>query len=288
MYIATRTLQHLRHIQLLLDQLQPEASAHACTVPGSPKPHGSIIVFPGSFNPPTTAHLALLRQASQFAAHQAGSVSSVLLYAAFSKRTVDKERVERPLLLDRIHLLEIVLKHRFPHVGILLFNRGLYVEQAQAIYASFPGVRRLFFLMGFDKIVQILDPRYYVERDSALAELFGLAELLVAPRGADGEEQLQALIHQPQNEGFARFIHALPLSAQYRYLSSTDVRSGGKQERVDTPREVRQFMRETRAYAPPLQRAHNELDYYGLRVKWLQYMLKSRYSGIGSTTVREG
>ncbi len=274
MYLSTQTLCHLRHIQHLLTQLQPEAEPRACTVPGSPIPHGNIIVFPGSFNPPTMAHLALLQQAAQFAEHQSKQEEAALLYTAFSKRTVDKERVERPLLLDRVHLLEIILKRRLPHTGILLFNRGLYVEQAQAMYASFPGVRRLFFLMGFDKIVQILDSRYYTDRDSALEELFELAELLVAPRGADGEQQLYALTHQPQNARFARYIHALPLSAQYRYLSSTDVRHGVQHTRADTPREVRQFIRETRAYAPPLQRAGKEVDYYDERVKWLLQRIK--------------
>jgi nicotinamide-nucleotide adenylyltransferase len=264
-YISPRTIQQLRHIQTLLDQLHPEAAPWAFVVPGSPEPRDAIIVFPGSFNPPTKAHLALLKQAQQFAHKH----ESMCLYAAMSKHTVDKETVERPLLVDRIHLLEVVLKRRLPHAGIMLFNRGLYVEEAEAIRNSFPRVKRILFLVGFDKIVQILDPRYYENRDAALTELFTLAELLVAPRGDAGECELAELLHQSQNERFARYIHSLPFNAQYRYVSSTSIRQGADLQ--DAPQEVRQFMRETRAYAPSLRlRKGPEIDYYGQRIKQLE------------------
>ena len=264
-YISPRTIRRLKHIQTLLDQLHPEAAPQAFIVPGSPEPRDSVIVFPGSFNPPTKAHIALLKQAYHFARMH----EPMYLYAAISKHTVDKETVERPLLVDRIHLLEVVLKRRLPHVGIMLFNRGLYVEEAEAIRHSFPRVTRIFFLVGFDKIVQILDPRYYEDRDAALTELFKLAELLVVPRGNAGEHELAELLHQPQNERFARYIHTLPFNAQYRYVSSTRIRQGADLQ--DAPQEVRQFMRKTRAYAPPLLLSNgSEIDYYGQHIKQLE------------------
>src|ERR1700730_1563153 len=108
------TIQQLKQIQALLDQLDPEAKPQALIVPGSPQPRGTIIVFPGSFNPPTTAHLALLKQARQFAYQHLGAAGGqpIQLYAAMSKRIVDKERVERPLLLDRVMLLSVLLRRR--------------------------------------------------------------------------------------------------------------------------------------------------------------------------------
>ena len=269
MYLSTRTIQRLKGVQALLDQLQPETEPRAFIVPGGPQPHGSVIVFPGSFNPPTTAHIALLKQAREFArVHE-----SMTLYAAFSKRTVDKEAVERPLLLDRIVLLDDILHKRLPHAGILLFNRGLYVEQAEAIHRSFPRVKRILFLLGFDKIVQILDPHYYQDRDASLFELFKRAELLVAPRGNAGEKELAELLNQPQNQRFAHFIQALPFNALYRNVSSTSVRQGASRSVSEVPQEVRLFMRKTRAYAPPLEKRDGaKIDYYGLRMQYLQHL----------------
>jgi len=268
--ISTRTLQRLKRIQTLLDQLHPEAESRAFVVPGSPEPRDGVIVFPGSFNPPTTAHIALLKQAREFArAHE-----PMMLYAAFSKHTVDKETVERPLLLDRIVLLDDILRKRLPHAGILLFNRGLYVEEAEAIRRSFPRVRRILFLIGFDKIVQILDPHYYQDRDASLSEFFKLAELLVAPRGNAGEKELNELLHLSENERFARFIHPLPFNGAYRNVSSTAVRQGASGAASEVPQEVRQFMLKTHAYAPPFKkRDGSEVDYYGLRMQYLQHLL---------------
>jgi nicotinic acid mononucleotide adenylyltransferase len=275
---SPNTLQRFKQLQVLLNQLQPDAPAQAVITPGSPEPPGNIIVFPGSFNPPTMAHLAMLEEAQQFAQQNVSSEEGeMLLYAALSKHIVDKERVERPLLLDRIVLLETLLQHRLPRTGIMLFNCGLYVEQAEGVRASFPGVKKLYFLLGFDKIVQVLDPRYYVDRDDALRQLFALAELLVAPRGQDGPDALNELLAQPHNQPFSRYIHVLPLDTTYRDISSSRIRqhSSDNEYSNDIPPEVRQFMQETHAYAPPLRLEDGTLvDYYEERVKAMQALLR--------------
>ncbi|SRR5579884_1472833 len=277
-HFSEHTLHYLRRVQALIDRLQPEGTPQALVVPGSPEPRGTVIVFTGSFNPPTLAHLAMLKQAR----HYARQHEAVHVYAAMSKRTVDKESVERPLLLDRVLLLQKLLHKHIPHSGIMLFNRGLYVEQAEAIRRSFAGVKRIYFLIGFDKIVQILDPHYYEDRDAALHDLFRLAELLVAPRGKDGEKELEDLIQQDQNKQFERYIHPLPLNSTYRDISSTSVRQKAKGYSHEVPQEVRQFMRTTRAYDPPLQYADGgEIDYYGERIKSLKALLQGNSSSRG-------
>jgi hypothetical protein len=97
--------------------------------------------------------------------------------------------------------------------------------------------------------------------------------LLVAPRGDAGERELAELLHSPQNERFARYIHELPFNAQYRYVSSTRIRRGADMQ--DAPQEVRDFIRETQAYTPPLHlRDGSKIDYYGERMKKLETLLK--------------
>jgi nicotinic acid mononucleotide adenylyltransferase len=270
--LSEETLQHFRHIQAELDQLDPAAEPQVHIVPDSPQPQGGVIVFAGSFNPPTNAHLGMLQQAQQYAQqHEAMQV-----YAALSKQTVDKESVERPLLLDRVMLLDDVLRQHLPHTGVLLFNRGLYVEQAQALHNAFPLVQRILFLMGFDKIVQIFDPHYYTDRDTALNQLFALAELLVAPRGNGGQNEIRALLQQPHNARFAPYVHILPFTNTYRNISSTRIRQGIPEAMQDVPEEVRRFIRETHVYAHPLQQPNQQgIDYYQERVNRLQALLRS-------------
>lgn len=278
-HFSKRTVHRFQQVQGLLDQLHPEEQPEALILPKSPVPHGEIIVFPGSFNPPTTAHLALLKQARQSAVRWSEQPDrgnrTVQLFAAMSKLTVDKEHVERPLLLDRVILLDNLLKHRLPHTGVMLFNRGLYVEQAEAVHRCFPGVKRLYFLIGYDKIVQILDPHYYTDRDAALRDLFALAELQVAPRADFGPQALTALLQKPENSPFAHYIHPLPFSNAYRDVSSTHIRQHSSAYLHDVPYEVRRFMRKTCAYASPLRLPDGtEVDYYGERVKVLQALLR--------------
>ncbi|GER88720.1 hypothetical protein KDW_28820 [Dictyobacter vulcani] len=271
MYISAQRLRHMQQVQDLLDQLQPTASAEVICVPGSQEPEGTVIVFTGSFNPPTIAHLALLKQAQQYAKDVQGPVH---VYAAFSKRTVDKEGVERPLLLDKVILLQDILSKRLPAVGILLFNRGLYVEQAQAIRQAFPKVKRVLFLMGFDKIVQIFDPHYYEDRDASLEALFSMAELFVVPRGNAGEDDLARLLQQPENQRFACYVTSRPFAAAYRDISATQVRQGGSHYEHETPREVRYFIQRLRPYAPPVKRLDgSERDVYQEHVAYVKQHL---------------
>jgi nicotinamide-nucleotide adenylyltransferase len=277
---SKRTVNRFKQIQSLLEQLNPEGPPQALIVPGSPIPQGIIIVFPGSFNPPTYAHLALMSQARQYVrSHLLSSDEqnqAVQLYAAISKHIVDKEAVQRPTLLDRIMLLDTVLRHHLRHTGIMLLNRGLYVEQAQGIRTCFPRVTKLYFLIGFDKIVQILDPHYYKDRDAALHELFALAELLVAPRGNAGQEDLNNLLNKPENVQFARYIHPLPFSAAYRDFSSTRIRQNPEAHLRDVPPEVRRFIQETHVYDEPEHLPDgSQIDYYGERIQALNKLVSS-------------
>lgn len=275
-HLDPHLVQRYRHVERVLASLKPEGGPWAAVAPQSREPRGDVIIFPGSFNPPTLAHLAMLRQARVFAArHEGGSWQ---VYAALSRYIVDKEAVERMTLLDRVVLLERVLASHVRHAGIMLLNRGLYVEQAEGIRAAFPQVRRLSFLLGFDKIVQILDPRYYSDRESALRELFALAQLLVAPRAGAGARELRALLARAENRPFARFIRLLPLEERYQDMSSTQARQAATLDIL--PRAACDFIQYARPYAPPLQQADgSERDLYAERTRALQCLLTTGRAG---------
>jgi nicotinamide-nucleotide adenylyltransferase len=171
----------------------------------------------GSFNPPTLAHVAL--------AHSArvnGQVDAVLW--SISRVTVDKEHVARAPLPDRLAILAALVATQPPDAAALC-NRGLYADQAQAVRIALPHVRDLAIITGYDKIVQIFDPQYYTDRQTALDELFGLARVLVAPRGADDVADLAALLQQPANQPWADRVQFLPLAPAWRTLSSTEART---------------------------------------------------------------
>jgi len=173
-------------------------------------------ILSGSFNPPTLAHEALATGALQV-----GQLDAAIW--TISRVTVDKETVTRAPLEDRLIALTALMETR-PHEAVALVNRGLYVDQIDAIRASLPQVTQITFVIGFDKIVQIVDPHYYADRDSALDELFSRADILVAPRDGDTAADLTALFARPENRRWAGYVRFLPLDPALRAISSSLVR----------------------------------------------------------------
>ena len=123
-------------------------------------------VYPGSFNPPTTAHVAIASAARD--RHQLDRIDLVV-----SRRALNKEHVERPRFEDRIAVLGAVADR----IGWL----GVVVTEAQLLVDIATGYDVL--ILGADKWHQVLDVQYYgnsvAARDDAVRRLPTLA---IAPR----------------------------------------------------------------------------------------------------------
>lgn len=169
-----------------------------------------------SMNPLTCAHVALAEAA------KVGARLDALCWVA-TIVTIDKEHVERATLADR--LVEAQMYARAAHDMLLLLPGGLYVEQARAAHALLAADVEIVLIVGFDKVAQIFDPRYYTDRDAALHELFTEAELAVAPRAGASEDDLRALLARPENQAFAERVRYFPLAARYVADSSTEARA---------------------------------------------------------------
>ena len=135
-------------------------------------------VFPGSFNPPTTAHLAI----SEAVVKQHGL--DVLVWSV-SRVALAKEDVQRPRLADRIAVLEDVAGP-IDWLEISLTDAQLLSD----IGAGFEVI-----VMGADKWQQIHDPVYYgndpARRDASLAALPTVAIAARPPHDCPAELVLE-------------------------------------------------------------------------------------------------
>lgn len=177
----------------------------------------AVGLFAGAFNPLTRAHVALAE-----AARAAGDLDVIAWTLAVV--TVDKERVDRATLPDRLAQVAAYSEGRAVD-ALVVVNRGLYVDQARALHRLMTPEARLAIVIGYDKVVQIFDPRYYADRDAALEELFAEADLLVAPRAGQGPRELELLLARPQNERFAASVRPISLAEEFAAESSTQVRA---------------------------------------------------------------
>jgi nicotinic acid mononucleotide adenylyltransferase len=204
----------------------------------------------GSFNPLTRAHVAL-----GAAAKAVGRLDAIVW--TLTVVTVDKERVERASLVDRLLQMRALVDSGAD--ALALINRGLYVAQAEVARWLLPHLDELVIVVGFDKIVQILDPRYYDDRDAVLDRLFGMVSLLVAPRSVEDEMSLHALIDLPENRRYRARIAFCPLPPRYRADSSSKARAlagepgSDRQLRALLPPEGRTLAVTTGAYARDLE-----------------------------------
>lgn len=134
-------------------------------------------VFPGSFNPPTTAHLAISE--AVLSQHRL----DVLVWSV-SRVALAKEDVQRPRLADRLTVLE--------RVAANLDWLEISVTAAQLLSEIAAGFDVI--VMGADKWQQIHDPVFYgndpARRDASIAALPTVAIAARPPHDCPAELML--------------------------------------------------------------------------------------------------
>ena len=153
-----------------------------------------IGAYPGTFNPPTVAHLAVARAALE--QHRLDRVVLVL-----SRRPIDKEHVDVPTFDDRVAVARAVAADEGSWLDVAVTEHQLLVDIAEGFDAL---------IMGADKWHQVVDPAYYGDvaaRDRAVA---ALPELAIAPRAG---------LEVPHE-------HLLALDGVHDAVSSSAVRDG--------------------------------------------------------------
>jgi nicotinate (nicotinamide) nucleotide adenylyltransferase len=157
-------------------------------------------VFPGAWNPPTLAHLAMAEAALAHA-------PEVILAIA---RAMPHKRYEGAPFERRCEWLRAICRAR-PGLSAAITDGGLFVEMAREARAA-AGARRVFVVCGRDAAERIVNWDYGA--GPSIAEQLEEFELLVAPRGGE-------YIPPPELAGR---IHALTLPREWEEVSSTEVR----------------------------------------------------------------
>ena len=163
-----------------------------------------IAVYPGSFDPPTLAHVTL----AEAAVRQAGITRVDLV---LSLRPLGKEGRPGPTVEQRAEVLQRVAS-RLPWLRVEVVESRLIVDIAQGYDAV---------VMGADKWAQVVDPEWYGgsadARDAALARL---PRLLVAPRAGEHPSSVA------DAAGVTAAVMALEVPPDLADVSSTRARAG--------------------------------------------------------------
>jgi nicotinamide-nucleotide adenylyltransferase len=242
-------LARLFSLRDALEDLRQKAPARAVFVEATSLSSARRVgILPGSFNPPTMAHIELARRAKRL-------FGLDTIFFTLSRVTVDKEKIEGVILEDRLLLLSLIAKE-LGWAGVAVVNRGLYYEQAKAFRLLVGNRARISFIAGVDKLIQIFDARYYQDREAALQMLLTEAQLLVAMRGALGMDDVEQLLSRRENEPYRDRVFPFTLPHGIKEISSSSVRSrvtAGRDFQEQVPEVAAVFIAETRAYLPRYQ-----------------------------------
>ena len=172
-------------------------------------------MYPGTFNPPTLAHLAIAE-----AAVEQRQLTRVDL--ALSRRPINKEHVDVPSFEHRVEVLEAVAD-RLGWLGVVVTEATLIVDIAEGYDVV---------VMGADKWEQVNDVRYYADAAALADALRRLPEVAVAPRPPHAIPEGMGLV----------------LPDHYGAMSSSAVRAGRHELMV---REAADFDERTGAWSEP-------------------------------------
>ena len=203
----------------LFNGLDPTASprvelVHRAAVP-TPQHGKKLGIFSGSFNPLTLAHTKMVEDT--IAEYE---LDELLLLLA--KANVDKGVFGLPLAARLLTLKKYTENRERFSVGVS--SHGRYIDKVAALKAISPPETVFYFIVGYDTLVRIFDPKYYTDFHAELRELFIEARFIVANRAEADIKTIEFFMNQPEIRKYAPYVSCLPLPDVYAYMSSTEVR----------------------------------------------------------------
>lgn len=198
-----------------------------------------LAVLPSAFNPPTVAHLALLEVARSLPG--AGAACALL-----TTRNVDKG-LTGAAFADRVGML-LAVNEAHHWLGVVATNQARIIDQEAALAVAFPGVE-FDFVVGYDTLVRLFDPRYYSAMDDELAPFFERARVIALNRGEAGTAAVRAFVER-EAAHFAERIVVAELDAHPASLSSTLARAAFREGSSTTavPPAVARYIEEHQLY----------------------------------------
>ncbi len=189
-----------------------------------PELEGRVAVLPSAFNPPTRAHLGLLELA-------AAETDVSRVAALLSTNNVDKQIYGAPLAHRIAMLLELSRGRLW--LAVVAANAARLIDQGLALGVAFPRAE-FDFVVGFDTLVRVFDPRYYEDPDSELDSFFAKHRLIAVNRAQTSAAAVTEYCDSMPARRFRSRILVRELEQRQAWMSSSSVRGKlGRGEATD-------------------------------------------------------
>ena len=211
-------------IREAIERVRRTTEPHIELIERAPISEGRLGIFSSSFNPPTIAHVELIRQASK-----AFSLDATL--ALSGNANADKLSYDCPLE-DRVAMMELAFSGD-ARTSIGLSSHAFYVDMIDPLECIYGARTDLHFIVGFDTFERVVDPgdqytsryhRGFSSRGQALEYLFERSSFIVAARGGVGLDTIELLLEREQVVPQDRVLY-LDFPSDLGELSATEVRN---------------------------------------------------------------
>ena len=183
---------------------------------GSDEPF--LLVLDSSFNPPHFGHYTLIEKALEhYTGSNSGSVHVLLL---LSINNADKN--EKPASFDRrldmMSLLAKHLSHNFSNLSptVAICKSAKFVEKSNGIRDDLFVNGKIVYLLGFDTITRVFDPKYYVPSTvrEAMGDFMEHTDFFCLTRGSENssDSNLDEQAHYARDIAAGMYEPVIPSS----------------------------------------------------------------------------
>jgi nicotinic acid mononucleotide adenylyltransferase len=191
--------------------------------PAHPTPGKQQIgVLDASYNPFTLAHEALLK-----CSFEALLLNEMILM--LSRANVDKE-IFGANLGQRLTMLIDYAQHHTHH-AVVGGSHARFVDKIQALQTQYTADATFYFIVGYDTLIRLFDPKYYNNMHNELRTFFSSAHIITANRETHDKKAIQTFLQHPDRADFASHIHIITLPETVAHISSTLVRQQIQQKK---------------------------------------------------------
>jgi nicotinate (nicotinamide) nucleotide adenylyltransferase len=232
----------------IMNQLDPKGPPQAQLVYGdAPSVPAKIAILDASFNPMTLAHESLI-----FTAKTTYHLNEILL--VLSSTNVDKGLMGATLGQRLTMLIHYAQKQ--PNTTVAICSHAKFTDKVKALMPCYRPQTQFFFIVGYDTLVRLFDPKYYLDMSYELRLLFETCHFIAANRGTNDAQTLKAFLHKEEVIPFADKIHAISLPDSVANISSTQVRERIRQHKTTesfVPKAILEAIDDLQLYQDPTQ-----------------------------------
>lgn len=151
-----------------------------------------LLVLDSSFNPPHYGHYTLIERAIKRYSGTSNVDISVLLLLSVKNADKGEKPATFDKRLDMMNLLSQYIHNEFPSLEpiVAVSKSAKFVDKSIGIRVNLFETGKIVYLLGFDTITRVLDPKYYVPQtlEEAMDDFMSHTGFFCLTRGEEGDK----------------------------------------------------------------------------------------------------